>query len=99
MRIVRFHLEPWQKGGSENSSLSSSTHSLLLLSESVIRRQRSPSPNQLMSTDTNLFDRKSANSSTRSPDNRKMPKIVKKLSILCSDVLVSNVKLKLINIL
>lgn len=91
MRIVRFHLEPWQRGGSENSSLSSSAHSLLFLSESVLRRQRAPSPNDSLNIDASLFDRRASSTPSRSQNNRKMPKIIKKLSVLCSDVLVSNV--------
>lgn len=101
MRIVRFHLEPWQKGGSIASgprsgfSSPSSVSSLPMLSESVLRRQRLPSEDDLTNIDSNLFERRStshsSNSRHSSYSKRKLPQMVKRLTILCSDVLAKNV--------
>lgn len=88
MKIVRFHLEPWQRGGSEFSSPSStSISSLLFLSPSTLRRQRAPSFDDLSSIDTTLFEKK-----PKIVLNRKIPQMVKKLSVLCSNVLATSVK-------
>lgn len=86
MRIVRFHLEPWQRGGSE---ISSPSPSLPFLSPSVQRRQRTPSFDDLSSIDTTLFEKKS--SRIGSVNSRKVPQMVKRLSVLCSDFIASNV--------
>lgn len=101
MRIVRFHLEPWQKGGSIASGLSrpSSVSPLPILSESVLRRQRCPSEDDLYHIDANLFERRSMSHSSNSrhsscskhSSKRKLPQMVKRLTILCSDVLARNV--------
>lgn len=95
MRIVRFHLEPWQKGGSIASGLSSpsSVSPLPILSESVLRRQRAPSSDDLSNIDSHLFERRSHSSNSRhsSCAKRKLPQMVKRLSVLCSDVLAKNV--------
>lgn len=103
MRIVRFHLEPWQKGGSiasghGSSSPQSSLSSLPMLSDSVLRRQRCPSSDDLSNIDTNLFERRTSTSISHSSNSRhstytkrKIPQMVKRLSILCSDVLARNV--------
>lgn len=97
MRIVRFHLEPWQKGGSIRSGFSSpsSVSSLPILSDSVLRRQRCPSSDDLSNIDTNLFERRStshsSNSRHSSYSKRKLPQMVKRLTVLCSDVLARNV--------
>lgn len=98
MRIVRFHLEPWQKGGScaASESNQSSLSSLPILSESVKRRQRASSLDDLTNIDTNLFERRSQSSSStaRSYSKRKVPQMVKRLSTLCSDVIAENVTSK-----
>lgn len=100
MRIVRFHLEPWQKGGSVASGLSSpsSASSLPMLSESVLRRQRCPSLDDLSNIDTALFERRStshsSNSRSSSYSKRKVPQMVKRLTTMCSDVLARNVTSK-----
>lgn len=99
MRIVRFHLEPWQKGGSPGSGLSSpsSLSSLPMLSDSVLRRQRCSSSDDLSNIDATLFERRStshsSNSRHSSYSKRKIPQMVKRLSVLCSDVLAKNVNL------
>lgn len=96
MRIVRFHLEPWQKGGSTASGFSSpsSMSSLMPLSDSVLRRQRAPSDDELSNIDTNLFEKRSQTSTSRhsSCSKRRMTRTVKRLTVLCSDVLARNVK-------
>lgn len=88
MRIVRFHLEPWQKGGSEVSTPCESP-SLLLVTASVHRRQRSVDIDDIANID-NLteIERKK-----REKDKSKWryPQMVKRLSILCSDVIANNV--------
>lgn len=87
MRIVRFYFEPWQRGGSEISSPSSAS-SLPFLS--VQRRQRMPSFDDLSSIDTALFEKKSSHFGQS--NTRKIPQMVKRLSVLCSDVIASNVR-------
>lgn len=95
MRIVRFHLEPWQKGGSTASGLSSpsSMSSLMPLSDSVLRRQRAPSDDELSNIDTNLFEKRSQSSTSRhsSYSKRRMTRTVKRLTVLCSDILARHV--------
>lgn len=93
MRIVRFFLEPGQKGGSEISSLSSVSPSFPILSPSVQRRQRSSSLDDLSNIDTSLFTLKTA----RLNQKRKLPQMIKKLSMLCSDVIAENVMQKFKN--
>lgn len=88
MRIVRFHLEPWQRGGSEVSTPCESP-SLLLVTASVHRRQRSVDINDIPNVDgLSEVERKK-----REKDKTKWryPQIVKRLSTLCSDVIASNV--------
>lgn len=93
MRIVRFHLEPWQRGGSEISSPSSASSSIPFLSPSVQRRQRTPSSEDLSSIDTALFEKKSIRVDTEHRrTGRKCSKMVKRLSVLCSDVIAANVR-------
>lgn len=99
MRIVRFNLEPWQKGGSIVSSGRSSSSSLSLssLPDSVLRRQRCSSLDNLANIDGNYFERRTTNTNTTHSSNsryssysnskRKMPQTVKRLTILCSDIL------------
>lgn len=87
MRIVRFHLEPWQRCGSITPSPAPSP-SVTILSPHVLRRQRPPSIEDFPSLEKNtetlrfkfLVDKK------RKMQNR-YPQIVKKLSTLCSDVI------------
>lgn len=88
MRIVRFHLEPWQKGGSEVSTPCESP-SLLLVTASVHRRQRSVDIDDISNID-NLTDieRKKRE---KDKSKRRYPQIVKKLSTLCSDVIANDV--------
>lgn len=102
MRIVRFYLEPWQKGGSiasgHNSSPQSSLSSLPMLSDSVLRRQRCPSLDDLSNIDTTLFERHTSTSISHSSNSRhstytkrKIPKMVERLSVLCTNVLARSV--------
>lgn len=92
---MRFHLEPWQKGGSTASGFSSpsSMSSLMPLSNSVLRRQRAPSDDELSNIDTNLFEKRSQSSTSRhsSYSKRRMTRTVKRLTVLCSDILARNV--------
>lgn len=85
MRIVRFHLEPWQKGGSEISIRSTESPSLGI-SPSVARRQRPPSVDDILSIDITLFERRQ-----KHWPKWRYPNMVKRLSTLCCDVLVNYV--------
>lgn len=89
MRIVRFHLEPWQRCGSITPSPAPSpSTSIAILSPHILRRQRPASVEDFPSLEENtetlrlklLTDKK------RKMQNR-YPQIVKKLSILCSDIM------------
>ena len=89
MRVVRFYLEPWQKGGTPSPSAS-----LMLLSPKIRRRQRMLA--LLDETTSTDFLRKV--SCDRKNEERKKTrrrsltlKKVKSLASLCSDVLVENV--------
>lgn len=88
MRIVRFHLEPWQRGGSEVSTPCESP-SLLLVTASVHRRQRSVDIDDIANieklTETERKKREKDKSRWR------YPQTVKRLSTLCSDVIANNV--------
>jgi hypothetical protein len=84
MRIVRFYLEPWQKGGTPSPS-----QSLYNLSPHIRRRQR-----LVITSPVEQINRKPMDKQGKSWKNRqkhRYPPVVKKLSALCSDVLVENV--------
>jgi hypothetical protein len=91
MRIVRFYLEPWQKGGTPSPSAS-----LLLLSPKIRRRQRllltshdsiNKGLNEKLFYDHDEKDEERKKTRRRSWTLKK----VKSLSALCSDILVENV--------
>lgn len=91
MRLVRFHLEPWQKGGSLNSTPCGSP-TLMKISASVHRRQRSVDIDDISNIETvseSVRIRK-----LRNKHKWRYPQVVKKLSILCSDVFARNVSAK-----
>ncbi len=89
MRIVRFYLEPWQKGGTPSPS-----PSLNLLSPHLKRRQRMPSMN---AKDLENWEKLSDEEREKKKADRqrrlryRYPQTVKKLSRICSDVLAKNV--------
>lgn len=88
MRLVRFHLEPWQKGGSEFSTPCASP-SLLIVTASVHRRQRSMDNKDIPNIEAisdSVRERRLKNK-----QKWRYPQIVKRLSILCSDVIAKNV--------
>lgn len=91
MRIVRFHLEPWQRCGSITPSPAPSP-SIALLSPHVLRRQRPPSIEDFPSFDENseTLRLKVLKNIERKMKNR-YPQIVKKLSTLCSDMIAKHV--------
>lgn len=86
MRIVRFHLEPWQKGGTPSPSPS------LLLSPRISRRQRLPLSSDISNIDI-LTDREREKRLKRKLRYR-YPQMAKKLSTLCLDLLAKNVLLR-----
>lgn len=95
MRVVRFYLEPWQKGGTPSPQAS-----LLLLSPKIRRRQRLI----LMSNDPANKDLREKLIYDEKDEERKKTrrrsltlKKVKSLSSLCSDILVENVSVKIMN--
>lgn len=96
MRLVRFHFEPWQKGGSELSTPCESP-SLLIVTASVHRRQRS-----MDSADISNIDKLSDKDREKRLKDKvkwRYPQVVKKLYILCSDVIAKNVVSFLLNLL
>jgi hypothetical protein len=93
MRIVRFYLESWQKGGTPSPS-----QSLVLLSPRIKRRQRIPKMEELIEHDSNDDDNDGDCELTDKEKARRKfylkyryPPTVKKLSVLCSNVLANNV--------
>lgn len=64
------------------------------LSDSVLRRQRAPSDDELSNIDTNLFEKRSQTSTSRhsSYPKRRIMRQVKRLTVLCSDILARNVR-------
>lgn len=92
MRIVRFHLEPWQRNGSLSPSPAPSP-SLKISSPLILRRQRIPNLNVCQ----NCYNKEIGSSKMLIVDRpaRKLRNrysiAVKKLSILCSDVIARNV--------
>jgi len=84
MRIVRFYLEPWQKGGTPSPS-----QSLYNLSPHIRRRQRLVVTNPIEQIPRKPMDKK--DKGWRGRKKYRYPPVVKKLSALCSDVLVENV--------
>lgn len=101
MRIVRFYLESWQNGHDTSPSAS-----LILLSPRVRRRQRIPKMEELIEredqVDCDDVEDDNVQLDEKEKAKRKFfwkyryPPTVKKLSTLCSDVLVKNVELFLI---
>jgi hypothetical protein len=87
MRIVRFYLEPWQKGGTPSPSAS-----LVLLSPNVKRRQRQTYAVEekivKMSNEKLMKERR------KSRIRHRFKPTVKTLMSLCSDVLAQNVEIK-----
>lgn len=89
MRIVRFHLEPWQKGGSVESTPSPSlSGTILVLSPKVLRRQRPPDVEECVNlgqcSKPNTLERK------RRLSDRircRYPKTVKRLASICGDII------------
>jgi len=100
MRIVRFHLEPWQRGNSVTPSPAQSP-SLALLSPHVLRRQRPASLED-------LEDLCSSSPTTQQQQQQllrrqrrlkcRYPQVVKRLATLCSDVMARHVSSKPIHI-
>lgn len=93
MRIVRFHLEPWQKGGSEFSTPCASPCSLLIVSSAVHRRQRSCDIGEDILLNIAGGINAPTNASTliqrkiRERLKRRYPQMVKRLTTICSDVI------------
>lgn len=95
MRLVRFHLEPWQKGGSDFTV----TPCASPLPLAVHRRQRSADVSTLAEVD----DVGDVDDPDRAERRRKRkqakvwrwryPQVVKRLSTMCSDVIARNVGL------
>lgn len=98
MRIVRFHLEPWQRGSGCGSVTPSPAQSpsLALLSPHVLRRQRPAS----------LEDLEEICGQSQTPQQQQQqrlrrqrrlkcryPQVVKRLSTLCSDVMAHHVSI------
>ena len=87
MRIVRFYLEPWQKGGSPSPS-----QSLQFLSPRIKRRQRIPNMDDIVQLDKLSDTEKEKKLSERKKRLKyRYPQVVKKLSLICSDVLAKSV--------
>ncbi|XP_017109787.2 unconventional myosin-XV isoform X3 [Drosophila bipectinata] len=91
MRIVRFHLEPWQRGGGGSITPSpAQSPSLGLLSPHVLRRQRPASLDEVEGADLPAL---SAHHPALPASRRRRlkchryPQVVKRLSTLCSDVI------------
>lgn len=83
MRIVRFYLEPWQKGGTPSPS-----PSILILSPRIKRRQRIPKcdldkPKPLGLTEREIRFRRLSRSG---------PQSVKRLAAICIDFIAKNVR-------
>lgn len=114
MRIVRFYLESWQKGGTPSPSAS-----LALLSPRLRRRQRIPKMEELEEHKNLDEEDSSVDGKERLVDaineikmekvrckmkkreykfqwKSRYPPTVKKLSMLCSDVLAKYVRIKII---
>lgn len=87
MRIVRFHLEPWQKGGSVESTPSPSlSGSMLVISPKILRRQRPPDVEEYV----NFGSKTSTLERSRRLSDRircRYPKTVKRLASICGDVI------------
>lgn len=99
MRLVRFHLEPWQKGGSVASSPShtptpnlivvSPNTSLLVLNPSQLNRQRPPDINDIQNIEK--IPREVREKRLQKRLKHRYPKMVQRLSSICSDVLARHV--------
>lgn len=92
MRIVRSHVEPWQKNGSSNPSPTLS-QSAVILSPTICRRQR-PADGSKDETDTgtHLENAQLKRMRERMRRRSRYPQVVKKLSMMCSDAIARNVK-------
>lgn len=92
MRIVRFHLEPWQRCGSITPSPAPSP-SISILSPHILRRQRPPSLENVPSINTQIAigHLKQRHDQKRKAKNR-YPQYVKRLSTICSDVIAKHVR-------
>lgn len=92
MRIVRFHLEPWQRNGSLTPSPAPSP-SLIISSPLILRRQRTPN----LDVCQNCYNKEKRSLKmliVNRPERKlrkRYPMFVKKLSILCSDMIARNV--------
>lgn len=97
MRIVRFHLEPWQRCGSITPSPIPSP-SITLLSSNVLRRQRPASIEDFTNMDKSSepLRLKRLRERERKMKNR-YPQSVKKLSTLCSDIIARHVSKNVCN--
>jgi hypothetical protein len=84
MRIVRFYLEPWQKGGTPSPS-----PSLINLSPHIQRRQRPPHANDIGNIEKIPMEEREKR--LRKRLKHRYPQTVKKLSTICNNVLVKNV--------
>lgn len=99
MRLVRFHLEPWQKGGSVASSPShtptpnlivvSPNTSLLILNPAQLNRQRPPDVNDIPNIEK--IPREVREKRLQKRLKHRYPKMVQRLSSICSDVLARHV--------
>ncbi|KAH8240493.1 hypothetical protein KR038_007643 [Drosophila bunnanda] len=94
MRIVRFHLEPWQRGAGGGGSVTPSpaqSPSLALLSPHVLRRQRPASLEETEDLPQHLWPHPHPHPAVPKSRLRRLkcryPQVVKRLSTLCSDVI------------
>ncbi|GAB0087709.1 unconventional myosin-XV [Sergentomyia squamirostris] len=88
MRIVRFHLEPWQKGGSVTSTPCSSP-ALSLLTPVLSRRQRRANIDDIPCID-HLTDEEIRARRLRERLRHRYPQVVRRLVSLCSDIIAEN---------
>lgn len=96
MRLVRFHLEPWQKGGSDFTVTPCA--SPLPLNARAHRRQRSADLDLLAADDVDgdaalspeLIELRAMRKRAKQWRWR-YPQVVKRLAIMCSDVIARNV--------
>lgn len=110
MRLVRFYLEPWQKGGSVTSASTLHTPSLASVSPSpnpllitavinlpvplsVQRRQRSIDLDNNSETDVDKLSKEAREKRLHNRLKYRYPKMVKRLSSICGDVIAKNVDL------
>lgn len=97
MRLVRFHLEPWQKGGSDFTVTPCA--SPLPLQPAAHRRQRSADLSVALSADGDDGAPSADPEVVALREQRKRakvwrwryPQVVKRLATMCSDVIARNV--------